>query len=183
MSTMIADTAQSAVDYIEHEELFYQSTEFWVSFAFVVVVALLVSPVTKAIAGMMKQRISRIKKELQTAENLKLDAQKLYAEYERKFLNTENEVNAIIANEQAAIEETKRRKMQALDAMLKQKNREADSRIEMAFEHANNEINLLISNRTTEILQNIFSTQISEKEHRKIINDSLKNLEAIEINE
>ena len=180
MTTTIADTVQTAV---EHEELFYQSTEFWVSFAFVVVVALLVSPVTKAIVGMMKQRINRIKTELQTAENLKLDAQKLYAEYERKYLNTQNEVNAIIANRQAVIEETKKRKMHALEGMLKQKNLEASSKIEMAYIHAKNEINSQISRRTMEILQNVFHTQVSEKEHQNIINDSLKKLEAIEINE
>lgn len=183
MSTTIADTALSIAENIENEEIFYQSAEFWVSFAFVVVVLLLISPVGKAITGMMKQRIERIKDELQTAENLKLDAQKLYAEYERKFLNTENEVNAIITGEQAAIADTKKRKIRALDLMLKQKDIEADAKIEMAFERLNNEINTLISKRTTEILQNVFQTQISEIEHRKIINNSLKNLEAMKINE
>ena len=183
MPTTVVDTALSVAENIEHDEIFYQSTEFWVSFAFVAVVILLVSPVTKAISGMMKQRISRIKKELQSAENLKLDAQKLYAEYERKYLNTETEVNLIIANEKTAIAEAKERKKRELDAMLKQKNMEADAKIEMAFEHVNNEINKLISTRTSEILRDIFRTQISEKEHRKIINISLKNLEEIEINE
>ena len=71
----------------------------------------------------------------------------------------------------------------ALDLMLKQKDIEADAKIEMAFERVNNEINTLISKRTTEILQNVFQTQISEIEHRKIINNSLKNLEAMKINE
>lgn len=183
MSTTIADTAISVAENIEHDEIFYQSTEFWVSFAFVVVVLLLISPVGKAITGMIKNRINRIKEELQTAEKLKLDAQKLYAEYERKFLNTESEVNAIIANEEAVIADTKERKMRALDALLKQKNIEADAKIEMAFERADNEINILISKRTTEILENVFQTQISEAEHRKIINNSLKNLEEIDINE
>lgn len=183
MSTTLADTALSIAENIEHEEIFYQSTEFWVSFAFVVVVLLLVSPVGKAITTMMKDRIERIKKELQTAENLKLDAQKLYAEYERKFLNTENEVNTIIANEKAVIAETKERKMRELNSILKQKNIEAEAKIEMAFERVNNEINLLISKRTSEILQNVFQTQINETEHRKIINNSLKNLEGLKINE
>ncbi len=183
MPTTVSDTALTVAEHIEHEEIFYQSTEFWVSFAFVVVVALLVSPVTKAITGMMKQRINRIKNELQTAENLKLDAQKLYAEYERKFINTENELNEIVANEQAAVAEAKERKMRALEAMLKQKNIEADAKIEMAFERVNNEINMLVSNRTSEILQDIFRNEISTAEQRKIINNSLKNLEAIKINE
>ncbi|MCM1324561.1 MAG: hypothetical protein NC218_10595 [Acetobacter sp.] len=183
MQMTTADTAISVAEKIEHEEIFYQSTEFWVSFAFIVVVVLLVSPLTKAVSGMMKQRINRIKSELQTAENLKLEAQKLYAEYERKFQNTENEVNTIIENEKTAIAEEKERKMHALEVLLKQKNIEAEAKIEMAAMRVNNEINAQISDRTMEILKNIFQSKINENEHRELINRSLKNLEAIKIND
>lgn len=166
-----------------HEEIFYQSAEFWVGFAFVLVVYLLAKPVYKAVKAMIDQRIKRIKDEFQRAENLKLDAQKLYAEYERKYLNTEQEVSEIIANEKSIIEENKTRKMRAMDAWLKQKNAEADAKIEMALEHANAEINSLISEKTISILKTIFRTKITEKDQEKLINNSIKKLEMLKINE
>lgn len=185
MPTTVADLAEPIAENIshEHEEIFYQSAEFWVGAAFVLVVYLLAKPVYKAVKAMIEQRIKRIKDELQYAENLKLDAQKLYAEYERKYLNTDKEVAEIIANEKAAMDENKERKMQAMAAWLKQKNTEADARIEMAFEQANTEINSLVSKRTTAILKNIFRTKITRAEHEKLINNSIKKLELMKINE
>ena len=50
---------------------------------------------------MIAKRIIRIRKELQDAENLKLQAQKLYAEYERKFINTDAEVAGIVKEREA----------------------------------------------------------------------------------
>lgn len=185
MSITAADTAMAAAEYIPQEsgEIFYQSAEFWVGCAFVLVVYLLAKPIYKAVKAMIEQRIKRIKDELQYAEELKLDAQKLYAEYERKYLNTEQEVAQIIANEEAVIEENKKRKMQAMESWLRQKNAEADARIEMAAEKANTEINALISRKTIAILKSIFRTKITKAEHQKLINSSIKKLETMKINE
>lgn len=185
MPTTVADIAEPIAENIshEHEELFYQSAEFWVGAAFVLVVYLLAKPVFKAVKAMIEQRIKRIKDELQYAENLKLDAQKLYAEYERKYLNTDKEVAEIIANEKQAMEENKERKMRAMESWLKQKNTEADAKIEISFEQANAEINALVSERTTAILKNIFYTKITKAEQEKLINSSIKKLEMMNINE
>lgn len=183
MPTILAAEAKPVIENIsnEYDEVFYQSAEFWVGIAFILVVYLLAKPVYKVIKGMIEQRIKRIKDDFHYAENLKLDAQKLYAEYERKYLNTETEVAAIVAKEKAAMDENKEQKMQAMAAWLKQKNKEADARIEISFEQANAEINHLISQRTTDILKNIFRTKMSKAEHEKLINHSIKRLETINI--
>ncbi len=186
MTSTLTDTAIAIaenVSAIEQEEIFYESAEFWVGFAFVVVVGLLVSPVGKAVRGMIHQRIERIKDELSKAENLKLDAQKLYAEYERKLLNAENEVAEIVENENAIISETKERHQQKMSAVLKQKNKEADIKIEMAFERANKEINTIISKKVMSLLQQAFLTKINKNEQQKLIDKSINNIEALNINE
>lgn len=185
MSATIEGTAAAATEHVsqEGEEIFYQSAEFWVGCAFVLVVYLLSKPIYKAVKEMINVRIKRIKDELQYAEELKMDAQKLYAEYERKYLNTEQEVAEIIANEKAIIEENKNRKMQAMEKWLKQKNAEADARIEIMSENANAEINALISKRTSAILTSIFRTKITKAEHQKLINNSIKKLEILKIHE
>lgn len=159
-----------------HEEIFYQSAEFWVGFAFVLVVALLFSPIAKLIRAQAEKRISRIKKELQEAEDLKLDAQKLYADYERKLLNADNEVANIVAEEKEVIAETKERRMHELNIMLKRKQEEADGRIEMAFERANAEINALISKKTLNILKSVMMEKMTKKDHEQLIEKSINNL-------
>lgn len=163
----------------EHEEIFYQSAEFWVSVAFLLVVIALFSPIMKIIRTQAQKRIARIKKELQEAEELKLDAQRLYADYERKLLNADNEVAAIVTEENAAIEDAKKRRMHDLDVLLKQKQREADSKIEIAFERANNEINTLISQKTMKILQTVISQKLTSKNHAILIDNAIKNISKI----
>lgn len=161
---------------MEHKELFFQSAEFWVGAAFVLVVALLYTPVMHAIRQMIEKRITRIRDELQEAENLKLEAQQLYADYERKFLNTENEVAEIISNQERIIAETKERKLHELNSLLKQKEIEADAKIEQAFEKTNAEINALISLRMTNILEKTLKKCLTSKEQVKLVDQSIQHL-------
>lgn len=162
-----------------HEELFYQSAEFWVGVAFILVVGALFSPIFKVINAQAEKRIARIKTELQEAEDLKLDAQKLYAEYERKLLNTDNEVAAIVAEENSAIAATKERRMRDLNVLLNQKQREADAKIEIAFERVNNEINMLVSQRTMDILQKVITQKLTRENQSTLIDNAIKNIDKI----
>lgn len=165
----------------EHEEIFYQSAEFWVGAAFVLVVAALFVPVSKAVLGLINSRIERIKNELQEAETLKLDAQKLYAEYERKFVNTDKEVAAIIANQQEVIEQTKQQKLQEMNILLKHKQEEAEARMEQTSQRINTEINGLITQRTLHIIQQILNLKLTQKDYSKLIDNSIENIKHLDI--
>ena len=166
-----------------HEELFYQSAEFWVAVAFVVIIALLFRTVTKVISGMIAKRIIRIRKELQDAENLKLQAQKLYAEYERKFMNTDAEVAGIVKEREAVIEETKEAKLRELNIFLQRKQNEVDSRIEQAFDQAGNEINAMVGARTAEILKSVISSKLTKSDYNHLIENSINNIKDVTLAE
>ena len=165
-----------------HEELFYQSAEFWVAVAFVVIIALLFRPVTKVISGMIAKRIIRIRKE-QDAESLKLQAQKLYAEYERKFMNTDTEVAGIVKEREAVIEETKEAKLRELNIFLQRKQNEVDSRIEQAFDQAGNEINAMVGARTAEILKSVISSKLTKSDYNRLIENSINNIKDVTLAE
>lgn len=185
MLTLLAEPTNEIMESIPQEqgEVFYQSAEFWVGVSFILVVYLLIRPACRAIKSMIDARIKRIKDELEDAENLKIKAQKLYADYERKYLNTDNEIAKILENENSIIAENKKRKLYALETWLKQKNIEADAKMEIAFERANQEINSLITKRAIEIIKDIFCTVITKKEHENLIDKSIEKLESIEIHE
>ncbi len=178
LETVTAEDIRNA-----HEELFYQSAEFWVAVAFVVIIALLFRPVTKVISGMIAKRIIRIRKELQEAENLKLQAQKLYAEYERKFMNTDTEVAEIVKEREAVIEETKEAKLRELNIFLQRKQNEVDSRIEQAFDQAGNEINAMVGARTAEILKSVISSKLTKSDYNRLIENSINNIKDVTLAE
>jgi F-type H+-transporting ATPase subunit b len=162
---------------IDGEELFYESAEFWVSLAFVAVVSLFFPIFYRTIKNAIYGRIQRIKDELSEAENVKLEAQKLYAKYEHSLLNVDNEVAQIIHEEENYVTDMKERKNKEFDAFLKQKQREAQSRIDVAFEKVNEEINKKIAKETITILQTVVSEKLTNAEHEKIIDHSITMLE------
>lgn len=66
-------------------EPFYLHAEFWVAVAFVIAVGGLVKLAGKVVLRMLRKRGADIADRIQEAVSLKEDAQKLLADYERKF--------------------------------------------------------------------------------------------------
>lgn len=165
-----------------HAEPFYLSAEFWVAIAFFLVVFVIYKPLKKAFQNILTERISRIKQEFEEAETLKLDAQKNYANYERKLLKIEDEINEIIKEENINIEEHKKQKIKELDLLLKQKQREVDGRLEVAYERAGTKINSAITEKTINIIYSIIKTKLTKDVHNKLIDKSIANIEKIDFN-
>ncbi len=176
-ATMENVTAKIVTD----EELFYQTGEFWVSTAFICVVLLCFFPITNFIKNLINKRIQFIKKELQDAESLKIDAQNLYAEYERKYQNTDNEISEIIANQQEVIKQTKEQKIRDLDRSLKQKEQETEAKIRYAFMQAKEEINTKIVEQAVALLSKTISSKLTKKDHDALINQSISKLQKIHL--
>ena len=80
---------------LHHNEPFYLSAEFWVAMSFVLTVAVLFVPVGKIFVKGMKNRAKAISKRIADAVNLKEDAQKMLADYERKLRGAEKEAKDI----------------------------------------------------------------------------------------
>ena len=79
--------------------------EFWVAVAFVLFFGLLgYMGVHKLLLDALDNRTARIKAELDEALRLREEAQKLFAEYQRKQGEAEREAEAIIAGAQAEAE-------------------------------------------------------------------------------
>ncbi len=174
-------TAQVVEDIVETSSniAFYHSEEFWVSVAFVLVVVGLFVPVSKKIVSLLQNRINRIKKELQDAENLKLEAQELYAKYERSLMHIEDEIAQIISNQEDIIEETKQIKIKELNNLLNQKQKEADAKIKSSFDEVHKEIKEKISQRVNLILSKVLVLSAKEKAH--LIDKSINTISEIDI--
>jgi len=180
-------TASASGDILQeivvHEEPLLQSAEFWVGVIFVFVMSYLCKPLYTSIKRMIDDRIKHIRQELSDAENLKLDAQKLYAEYERKFINTENEVSELIANQQAIIEQTKEKKLQELELNLIKKQKEAESKIEQLLKSTEAEINAIICKKALDSISKVIRAKLTKTDYNKLIDSSINNIKNIEIGE
>lgn len=156
-----------------HEEIFYQSAEFWVGVAFVLVVLLLAGPVGRLVRSMLNKRIDNITKRIHDAAELRDEAQKLLADYEKKFLNADKEAQAILNKSQKEIEYLKKGNLAKLEEEMKIKEKEAEDRITASKEKAAREISDLTSELTIKTVKAAIVKNLDAKTQNKLIDDSI----------
>ena len=156
-----------------HEEIFYQSAEFWVGVAFVLVVLLLAGPIGRLVHSMLNKRIDNITKRIHDAAELRDEAQKLLADYEKKFLNTDKEAQAILNKSQKEIEYLKKENLAKLEEEMKIKEKEAEDRITASKEKAAREISDLTSELTIKTVKAAIVKNLDAKTQNKLIDDSI----------
>ena len=156
-----------------HEEIFYQSAEFWVGVAFVLVVLLLAGPVGRLVRSMLNKRIDNITKRIHDAAELRDEAQKLLADYEKKFLNADKEAQAILNKSQKEIEYLKKENLAKLEEEMKIKEKEAEDRITASKEKAARENSDLTSELTIKTVKAAIVKNLDAKTQNKLIDDSI----------
>jgi len=169
-------TAESTFTPSVVSEPFYQSAEFWVGIAFVLVVVALFKPLGKALKNLLIARREHIIKSLNDAAALQDEAQKLLAHYERQFLNTQNEVQEIIDKAGEEMSSYRDEKMCQIQNEISKKQKEADNLIEAAIDRARDEINFAISQKTISIVTERLKKDLNKKDRSKLIDASISNI-------
>ena len=178
VSNMIGQTTHEIEG---HNEAFYMGAEFWVAAAFVLVVVALAQPVGKTIAFMLRKRISNIINRIDEASQLQVDAQKLLAEYQRKFLNAQDEANEILKKAQKEVEYVKTESLSKLEQEMKIKTNEADEKLNSAKEKAAQEITTLTSELTIKAVRQTIFNKLGKSEKSKLIDNSIALLEKLKV--
>ncbi|MBR6409662.1 MAG: hypothetical protein IKS23_05450 [Alphaproteobacteria bacterium] len=169
-------TAESTFSPQETAEPFYASAEFWVGVAFVLVVIFLSKPVSKAITTLLIKRREKIKARLNEAASLQDEAQKLLAQYERQYQNTQKEVEEIISKAEQELSDQNNKTTQLLENELIKKQKEAERIIETATDKARDEMTSAISKKTLEIVKSRLSENLTKSKRSKLIDASISNI-------
>lgn len=168
---------ETEADFAEHaHEPFYKEGEFWVGFAFILVVVFLFKPVGSMLKAMLIKRRDGIIDQINQAEKLRDDAQVLLAQYEKKFLHAKDEADEILTKSESEIEILKTQTLNGLENELNAKRREVENSIEAATERARKEINALIGAQTVNIVKEKILQNTDAKQHSKLIDNSVENI-------
>ncbi len=176
-----ANTVAQVVETVEqevsgHGGAFYENPEFWVGLAFVLVVLMLARPIGRILNLMLNKRIEAIADRITEAQKLNEDAQKLLAEYEKKYLNAEKEAKNILRKSEREIEMLKDERLKKLEAEMNMKQKEAEQRIKTAQESAVKEITALASEMTIKALKEVLTKSLDKKSQDKLIDESIKTI-------
>lgn len=169
----IAEVVEHAVG-AHHYGAFYENPEFWVGAAFVLVVICLFKPISKLLNVMLNKRIDMIANRITEARQLNEDAQKMLAEYEKKFLNAEKEAKAILRKSEKEIEFLKDERLKKMEAELLVKQKEAEQRINTAQESAMKEITEKTSDLTINAIKEVLMQKLDKSMQSKLIDESIE---------
>lgn len=181
----VLGAAKSVVDVLEntaHEvgahahEQFYLEAEFWVGAAFVLTVSLLFRPVGKLLLQMLRKRGEMIADRIREAVTLKEDAQKLLAEYERKFRGAEKEAADMLKRSEQEVDFLKKDTLLKLEKEMQKKEQEAEARLKLAQENAESEVISKASDVAMMTVKKFIDTKMTPEMHSKLIDKALDDL-------
>jgi len=111
----------------------FAEPEFWVAVGFVIFVAVLVYVgVPKMMTKALDDRAKRVQDELNEAQRLKEEAQKLLAEYQAKQRQADNEAAAIVAGAKAEAERFAAEAKAKMEEFVARRSKMAETKIAQA---------------------------------------------------
>ena len=163
-----------------HEaEPFYLSAEFWVAMSFVLVVVFLTRPLMRLGYKMLRKRRSLIAKRIEDASNVYAEAQKMLADYERKYRKAKGEAAEIMNRAEREIAILKKERLNKLETEMENKERETIARIAATQDAAVREITEKVVDLTMQTVKTILSRELTSAKQDKLIEESINKLTKI----
>lgn len=179
-----ADSVVNALEVTAQElgghavEPFYQSAEFCVAVSFVLVFFGLMRPICRLGRKMLRKRANLIGKRIEDASNLKEEAQKLLADYERKSRRAKQEAQEILSRSEREINLIRKEQLAKLDKVMEVKKRDAKARIKSVQDAAAKEIADNVAQLTVASVKNVLSQKLDAKAQAKLVDESIERLAA-----
>lgn len=148
----------------------------WLSFSFVIFMFILVRAGKAGFIGMLDARIEKIKAEIQTAENLRVEAQEMLAQYQRKHRDAMKESEAIIQNAKKRAEEMTRTAEAELEELAKRREQQLKDRLARLEQSAIAEIQKYAADLAIAATKEIINNQLDQASNDSLIEQSIKAL-------
>ena len=176
VETIIQDTA---AELHGNGEAFYLTAEFWVGMTFVLVVAVLFVPLKKMLLTYLGKYAEKEARRINEAENLKTEARKLLAAYEKKLENLDGDRAAIIEKAKKEADVLKKKALAELDRKIQALEKSVNERIRGEQSRTENELTSLVTERTIGLLKDTLAAKLDDDARTKLIDESIKRIESL----
>lgn len=157
-------------------EILSHDTNVWVTISFVMFVVFAYIAGRKSIVGALDGKIDAIRTEIQTAESLRIEAQELLAQYQRKQRDAETEAAQIVANAREharRIQETAEAEL--VETMVRRENQLAD-RLKRIEQNAMAEIQGHAAELAVSATTEIIARTLDEKAAKALADNSVQSI-------
>jgi F-type H+-transporting ATPase subunit b len=155
------------------------STGLWSAIAFFLFAALLVGAgAHKKVLGMLDARSLRIKAELDEARQLREEAQRVLAGYQRRRQDAENEAKAIIAGAEAEARMLAGEARKKAEEFVTRRTKMAEMKIAQAESHAIAEVRAVAADAAVDAAERLLKGQLKGKTATAYLDASIADVKA-----
>lgn len=130
----------------------------------------------KLLIGKLDGRIEEIRKEIETAESLRVEAQELLAQYQRKQRDAAREAEAIMAGAEKHAAEIQRQTESELNEMVARKEAQLKDRLKRMEDVAMQEIKAYAAELSVKATAEIIAKQMDQATNDLLIDQSIKSI-------
>ena len=156
---------------------FLQDSSFWYLVSFVVFAIGAWKFGKPAFLNLLDTRIEIIKKEIETAESLRVEAQELLAQYQRKYRDAVKDAETILDQARVNAQGIKEKAIADLQAQLKRAEEQHKDRLELMKQEAIQQIKEHAALLAVEGTRKMISEQLDAKGKKKLIQQSIENID------
>ena len=120
----------------------WADTNLWLWVALAILALMVYRPTARAVLSALDGRSARIKQELEQAQQLREEAQRMLAEYQRRQRDALSEAEEILTHARQEAERLKEKATADLDALLQRREAAALDRIAQAEQAAQNDVRM-----------------------------------------
>lgn len=157
-------------------ELLAHDTYIWVTISFVVFVYFAFKLGRKSILDGLDGRINEIKTEIDTAERLRVEAQELLAQYQRKQRDAEKESKDILKQAKSQAKQFTKTAETDLSELMKRRENQLTERLRRLEENAITEIQSHAADLAVAATTEMIIQTLDEKTNAKLNEDTINSL-------
>ena len=151
-------------------------TNFWVLISFVIFMAVAYKYGKDAAIGKLDDKINLIKKELDEAERIRVDAQELLAEYQRKHKDAMTEADKIIADAKKHAEEIRAKAESDMEKTQARRQAQLDEKLARIEQNAMQEIEAYTARIAVNAARQILTDKMDAKTDKDIMANVMETM-------
>ncbi len=150
----------------------------WYTFSFIIFAAIIIKVASPIVSKALDTRIEGIKKDLEEAENLRVEAQEMLAQFQRKHRDAVHESEKIIENAKENARQFRQQAEAELDEIMQRREQQLESRLQRMEQNAISEIQAYAADLAMNAATQIIVDKLDKKTNSKLVEQSISDIES-----
>lgn len=155
----------------------HHGTTVWYLFSFIIFAYIILKYGLPALNGLLDAKIEEIKKELEVSESLRVEAQEMLAQYQRKHRDAVQEAETIIKQAQDSAEKIKDKAKIELEEVMTRREAQLAERLQRMEENAIAKIQSHAANLAVGAANQIITDKLDKKINAQLVENSISEIE------